>query len=150
MSGFLFVFFRSLNKKNDTEYFFSFWAGAIVQQLYLVYIYSSGRKHASRNTPILPNHICYASAVYLKRKLKFTAIFSLPLTDQFAVFTQPENTSRDERDKQHSAKLKNVRVVAPPTLLCVELRRQSQPLTFRPMPASTGLYITSDTTYFTG
>ena len=58
-----------------------------------IYTYSSGRKHTLRKTPYLPNHICYASAVYLTRKLTFTAIFSARPTDQFGAIFNPKNTS---------------------------------------------------------
>ena len=50
--------------------------------------------HALRKTPYLPIHICYASAVYLGRKFKFTAFFLGPLilTNGFDAFN-PKNAS---------------------------------------------------------
>ena len=68
------------------------------QTLYVLFlllrsIYSSGRKHALRKTSYLTKHICYASAVCLRRKLTFTAIFLAQLTDQFDASFNPKNAS---------------------------------------------------------
>ena len=61
--------------------------------LFLTYIHFSGRKHALRKTSYLPNHICFASAVCLRRKLTLTAILLVRLTCQFDVIVNPENAS---------------------------------------------------------
>ena len=190
-------------------------------------MYSSGRKRSLRKTPYLPNNKCYTSAVYLRRKLVFSAIFLEPLTDQFDSFFNPKNTSETNatnnnipptfskkrtnvsceydrcvvetqlckrRDMSDTLigracaifclhyvwclwikstmwlllfsptsygrpfvrvlylfmKDKNVRVLAPPIMFDVQLRRQRQRRTFRPMLASIGVYSTSDTTQFAG
>ena len=88
--AFLFcVLVAYFNKKPTMVYFFLF-----EQKLYYFqYIYCSVRKHALRKTRYLPNHICYASAVYLTTKLTFTAIFLVLLSDQFDAFSNPKNTS---------------------------------------------------------
>ena len=61
-------------------------------------VHSSGRKHALRKTSHVPNHICQAAAVYIRRKLTFTAIFSIRLTSLRRIL-HPEKRLRDERYK---------------------------------------------------
>ena len=60
-----------------------------------IYILPVGNKFALRNKSYLPNHICYASVVYLGRKLTFTptvtAICLVLLTDQFVTFFSPKD-----------------------------------------------------------
>ena len=109
-------------------------------------IYSSNRKHALRKTPYLPNHICYAAAVYFRRELTFTAIFLFLPTDYFDEC--PINAS--ETAATNNTPTKNVRVLAPPMLFNVELLCQCQLLIFRPIPASNEPLSTSDATYFKG
>ena len=89
------------------------------------------RKRALRKTPCVPNHICYASAI-LEERLHHLKYFWHYRSDRsFRRILQPEKRLRDERYKQHSAKLTNVRAFAPPMLFNVQTRRQCQPLTFR-------------------
>ena len=49
------------------------------------------------NTPYEKRHtsqtVCYAPAVYLRRKLTFTAIFLVLLTDRFHAFFNPTHAS---------------------------------------------------------
>ena len=73
-------------------YIYSYLVEAI---LFLVYIlYDSGGNHALRKTSYLPNHVCYPSAVYLRRKLTFTALFWVRLKYyQFDTFFNPKNAS---------------------------------------------------------
>ena len=49
-------------------------------------LYNSGKKHAFRKTLYLPNHICYASAVYLRGKVGLTVIFLGSPTNSFDAF----------------------------------------------------------------
>ena len=78
------------------------------------------------------------------------AILLIPLTDRsLGRLLQPEKRLRVERFKLHS-NLKNARVLAPPMLFNIELRRQCPPLTFRSLPASNGPRRTSDATYLYG
>ena len=60
---------------------------------YILRSFSSG-KHALRKASYLPSHICPASAVYLRRKLTFTAIFLAQLTDHFDASFNPKTPQR--------------------------------------------------------
>ena len=77
-------------------------------------------------------HICYASAVYLinRGNLTFTAIFLVLLTNNSTHSSTRQTPQRRMLQKTLFSQVKNVRVLAPPMLFNVELRRQSQPLTF--------------------
>ena len=88
--GFFFLFLLIVGKKKCNIFFLC--------RTYTIsstskYVYSSRRKHASRKTRYLPNHICYASGVHLERKLTFTAIFLVLLADHFDAFFNAKNTS---------------------------------------------------------
>ena len=111
---FFWCFVDYLNKRTMI---FSFWAEGI---LFLVIMYSSGRKHALGRTPYLPNHIFYASAVCVRRKLTFTAIFLVLLTDQFDAFFNPENASETSTTNN-----------TPPTWKTYELSRHRRCITLK-------------------
>ena len=87
-----------------------------------------GKRHTSRTIAFEP------LPSYLGRKLTSTAIFLvlLVLTGNrlFGRVFHPEKRLRDERYKHISTNLKNVRVLAPPMLFNVELRRCCLPLNF--------------------
>ena len=59
--------------------------------LFLVYILAVGNTHYGKRPT--SRYICYDSAVYHKRKLTFTAIFLVLLTDQFDAIFNPKNAS---------------------------------------------------------
>ena len=110
------------------------------------YIYCSGRKHALRK-----RHTSRTTSVTPLQSISEESVQSphfFGATDRsIRRILQPEKHFRDEHYKEHSANSKNVRVVAPPMLFNVELRRrrnrsysdQCQPLTdckARPIPRS--------------
>ena len=84
------------------------------------------------------------SSLSSKKELAFMTIVLVLLTNHVDAFLNPKNASETNVTK-HPGNLKNVRDVAPP-VLNIDLRRQCQPLTFRPMPASNGPQSTSDET----
>ena len=79
----------------------------------------------------------------LGRKLTFTATFLVLQSTDKSIWRipQPEKLLRRERlrisPRQLLANSENVRVVGPPILFNVELRRQRRPLASRPMPPRT-------------
>ena len=77
-----------------------------------------------------------------RRKLKptFTAICLVLLTNQFDAFFNPKNASETSATNNPSPSWEKVflRVLAPPVSFNIELRRQRQPLTFRPTPVPNG------------
>ena len=118
-------------------FFWSFWAEAM---LFLVYIHilavgntPYGKCHTSRTIFVT----WHASVFYLRRKLTFTQIswYDWQINLNCSIL-QPDKRLSDERYKYHSSNLKNVRVLAPPTLFNVGLRRQCQSLTHIPTDAS--------------
>ena len=98
------------------------------------------------NTPYgnwrtLPKRTSVVTAVRLRRKLTFTAIFFVVLSDQFDVFSTRKMSQKRtlEISLRHLlVNLKSVRVLAPPMLFSIELRRQCQPLIIPPIQASRG------------
>ena len=84
----------------------------------------------------LSNRTSVVIAVYLRRKVTFTAIFFVLLPDQFDAFN-PKNISKSNNILYVSlhllVNLKNVRVLARPMLFNIELRGQCEPLTFPPI-----------------
>ena len=66
------------------------------------------------------------------------AIVLVLLTDHLDAFFSQKNASETNATNKNSVKLKNARVLAPPMLSNIELQRQCQPLTFQPMPESSG------------
>ena len=107
--------------------------------MFLVYIFSRQETPFTENVvPPEPNSlnlygICLKKA-YIHSNRFFTTARSLRR------ILQPEEGLRDERYKiarRHLlANLKNVRVLAPPMLFNIELRRQCQPIAYRPVQAS--------------
>ena len=91
-----------------------------------------GKRHTSRTVSV-----ACASAVYFRRKLT-RQFFGNTRTDRSIRRIQLAKLLRDERYKYHSASSKNVQVFAPPMLFYVELGRQHQAITLRPVPTSNG------------
>ena len=95
----------------------------------------SGRKHALRKTAYRPNQTWKSSAVYLRRKLTFAAIFLVLLTSQFDAIFNPKNASDTNATNNTPPTSKTYEFSRHRSCLKIELRRQSKPLPFRPMPA---------------
>ena len=72
-----------------------------------------------RKTPYLPNHICYASAVYLGRKPTFATIFLARPKNKIDAFFNPKNASE-----------MNARNNTPPTRKAYEFSSHRCCLTF--------------------
>ena len=112
---------------------------------YFQYIYStSSRKHALRKTAYLRNRTylcCCKLDIRIRSKLTFTPIVFCTGARSVRCI-QPEKRLRKGHLKispRHLlVNLKNVQVVAPPTLFSIELWRKWQPLIFPPIEASDG------------
>ena len=92
-----------------------------------------GKRHISRTEPVLLHS-------NIRLKLTFTPIFLLRcLISSMHSSTRKTPQKRTLKKSLHlSVNLKNVRVLAPPTLLSIELWRQRQPLILPPIEASDG------------
>ena len=120
-----------------------------ISSIYIYFFFAVG-KQSLRKTPYLPNYICHATAVYLWKKLRFTAIFLVLPTSQFDSFINPiintKNASETNATNNTPTNLKKERILAPP-MFNAGLRQRCQPHTFRPtLPAPTKKKSTSDAT----
>ena len=108
----------------------------------ILYIFSSGRKHALRKKAYLPNRTCVgARLMYQIKAYIHPNLFSTRC--QISSMHSSTRKTPQKRTLKISLRyllvnLKNVRVLAPPMLFSIGRWRQCQPLVFPPIQASNG------------
>ena len=140
-------------KKTYSGVLFLFLSRSYVHYFNYILVYFSGRKHALRKTPHLPNYISVTPLLQciLEDSLAYIHGNVFGTTDKsIRRILQPEKCLTQRRTLQITLRQLEKRTSSRTTdramLFYVELRRQCQPLTFRAMPARNVPYSTSDAT----